>query len=186
MESMLESPRGTDPASLRDRALLELMYACGLRASETISLEVGDLDLEHGFLRARGKGSKERLVPIGREAVAAVRAYAERGRPALIGLRDALNADDGPAVRAAIADVDAAHAQVATHFGELGGRVQRLEMTRNQLVDVRANLDELVSSIEDADLPDVIARFQSGQVALQAGLQAGAKVMQPTLLDYLR
>ena len=105
---------------------------------------------------------------------------------ALIGLRDALNADDGPAVRASIADVDAAHAQVAAHFGELGGRVQRLEMTQNQLVEVRANLDELVSRIEDADLPDVIARFQSGQVALQAGLQAGAKVMQPTLLDYLR
>src|SRR3954454_22983068 len=63
---LLAAPRGTDPAALRDRALLELMYACGLRASEAIGLEVGDIDLETGVLRARGKGSKERLVPIGR------------------------------------------------------------------------------------------------------------------------
>ena len=65
----------------RDRALLELMYASGLRASETISLEVGDVDLEHGVLRARGKGSKERLVPVGDKALAAVRVYLRSGRP---------------------------------------------------------------------------------------------------------
>src|SRR4051812_43915466 len=62
---LLEQPKGTQPAALRDRALLELMYACGLRASEAIGLEVGDLDLEAGVLRARGKGSKERLVRSG-------------------------------------------------------------------------------------------------------------------------
>jgi integrase/recombinase XerD len=86
--SLLGTPRGTAPAALRDRALLELMYACGLRASEAIDLEVGDLDLRVAVLRARGKGSKERLVPVGREAITAVRAYLERGRPALVGLRD--------------------------------------------------------------------------------------------------
>ena len=59
------SRAGTEPAALRDRALLEVMYACGLRASEATGLEVGDVDLEAGILRARGKGSKERLVPIG-------------------------------------------------------------------------------------------------------------------------
>src|SRR5213080_485020 len=63
---LLEQPRGTEPCDLRDRALLELMYACGLRASEAISLELGDIDLEVGVLRARGKGSKERVVPVGR------------------------------------------------------------------------------------------------------------------------
>ena len=57
------------------------MYACGLRASEAIELEVGDVDLRQGVLRARGKGSKERLVPVGREAIAAVRVYLQRGRP---------------------------------------------------------------------------------------------------------
>ena len=64
------------------------MYACGLRASEAIDLDVGDVDLRHGVLRARGKGSKERLVPVGREAIAAARTYLQRGRPELVGLRE--------------------------------------------------------------------------------------------------
>src|SRR5204862_7801452 len=82
----LASPRGPDPQSLRDRALLELMYACGLRASEAIGLLLRDVDLEAGLLRARGKGSKERIVPVGREAIAAAKAWLQRGRPALVGL----------------------------------------------------------------------------------------------------
>jgi integrase/recombinase XerD len=85
---LLAAPKGTEPSALRDRALLELMYACGLRASEAIELDVGDVDLRHGILRARGKGSKERLVPVGREAVAAVKSYLQRGRPELVGLRE--------------------------------------------------------------------------------------------------
>jgi integrase/recombinase XerD len=85
---LLGAPRGTEPPALRDRALLELMYACGLRASEAIGLDVRDIDLKLGVLRARGKGSKERVVPIGREAIGATRAYLDRGRPALVGLRD--------------------------------------------------------------------------------------------------
>jgi integrase/recombinase XerD len=85
---LLSQPKGTAPTGLRDRALLELMYACGLRASEAIGLDVRDVDLERGVLRARGKGSKERIVPVGREAVAAARAYLERGRQAFVGLSD--------------------------------------------------------------------------------------------------
>ena len=81
---LLKGPRGTDPCALRDRALLETMYACGWRASEAIGLEPGDVDLQEGVLRARGKGSKERLVPIGREARAALESYCRRGRPALL------------------------------------------------------------------------------------------------------
>jgi integrase/recombinase XerD len=81
---LLSQPNGTAPTALRDRALLELMYACGLRASEAIGVEVADLDMEEGVLRARGKGSKERVVPVGRAALEAVRIYLERGRPALV------------------------------------------------------------------------------------------------------
>ena len=85
---LLAAPRGNDPAALRDRAMLELMYACGLRASEATGLTVGAVDLRAGVLRARGKGSKERLIPVGREAVAAARTYLEHGRPKLVGLSD--------------------------------------------------------------------------------------------------
>jgi integrase/recombinase XerD len=84
VERLLAQPKGTEPAALRDRALLELMYACGLRASEAIGLELMDVDLHEGVLRARGKGSKERVVPIGQAALRALRIYLERGRPALV------------------------------------------------------------------------------------------------------
>ncbi|HEY5260600.1 MAG TPA: site-specific tyrosine recombinase [Solirubrobacteraceae bacterium] len=84
---LLAQPRGTEPLALRDSALLELMYACGLRVSETIALEVGDVDLEEGMLRARGKGSKERIVPVGRQAVGALELYRGRGRARLVGMR---------------------------------------------------------------------------------------------------
>lgn len=87
VNKLLACPRGADPLALRDRALLELMYACGLRASETTGMDLANIDLQEGVLRARGKGSKERLVPIGSQAVVAVEAYLRRGRPELIGVR---------------------------------------------------------------------------------------------------
>jgi integrase/recombinase XerD len=84
VERLLSQPHGTDAHALRDRALLELMYACGLRASEAIGLELEDVDLDERVLRARGKGSKERLVPIGQVASRAVGLYLERGRARLV------------------------------------------------------------------------------------------------------
>jgi integrase/recombinase XerD len=84
VDKLLSQPRGTEPVALRDRALLELMYACGLRASEATGLELGDVDLEDRVLRARGKGSKERVVPVGHAAAGALEVYVERGRPALV------------------------------------------------------------------------------------------------------
>jgi integrase/recombinase XerD len=86
VQTLLSSPKGSDPSALRDRALLEVMYACGLRASEVIGLEISDVDLDEGLLRARGKGSKERVVPVGRAAVAAMRLYLSHGRPGLVRL----------------------------------------------------------------------------------------------------
>jgi integrase/recombinase XerD len=85
---LLSQPQGTTSAALRDRALLETMYACGLRASEAIGLELQQVDIEAGVLIARGKGSKERLVPIGSKAVDALGAYLKRARPKLVGIRD--------------------------------------------------------------------------------------------------
>jgi len=87
VQKLLAAPTGSEPTALRDRALLETMYGCGLRASETIGLELADVDLAEGLLRARGKGSKERLVPLGRQAIAAIGAYLRGGRPKLVGER---------------------------------------------------------------------------------------------------
>lgn len=114
---LLAQPRGSDPLALRDRALLELMYACGLRISEAAALEVGDVDLEEGMLRARGKGSKERIVPVGRLAASALRAYQTRSRPALVGnavqSKLFVNSRGGPISRQGLYKVIMAHAAAA-------------------------------------------------------------------------
>ena len=88
VERLLAQPRGSSPSALRDRALLETLYACGLRGSEVIVLELADLDLESGILRAHGTGSKERIVPIGSHAIAALDAYLAGGRSHLARRRD--------------------------------------------------------------------------------------------------
>jgi integrase/recombinase XerD len=85
---LLQQPRGSSPGAIRDRALLETMYACGLRASEAIGLELSEVDLEAGILRTRGKGSKERIVPIGTKAIESLCEYLEKARPRLVGNRD--------------------------------------------------------------------------------------------------
>jgi integrase/recombinase XerD len=77
---LIDQVDGVDAIATRDRALLELMYASGLRVSEITNLEVSDVDLEEAILRARGKGSKERIVPIGRVALLAIRIYLRAGR----------------------------------------------------------------------------------------------------------
>jgi integrase/recombinase XerD len=76
---------GTTPKILRDTALLEVLYATGMRVSEIAGLTLADLDLEAGTLRCLGKGNKERVMPLYAEAANAVRAYLAQGRPSLVG-----------------------------------------------------------------------------------------------------
>jgi integrase/recombinase XerD len=83
VEALLASPRVEGPVGLRDRAMLEVMYATGLRASEVTSLESANVDLELGLVRVFGKGRKERLVPFGREAAQWVRRYLDEARSRL-------------------------------------------------------------------------------------------------------
>lgn len=81
---ILEAPTGETPQGLRDRAMLELMYGSGLRASELCGLEIQAINFDAGLVRVRGKGSKERVVPVGRRAIAAIKNYlTENGRPKL-------------------------------------------------------------------------------------------------------
>jgi len=81
--AIVEAPGDGTPVAARDRAILELLYGAGLRISELVGLDVDDVDLEDASVRVLGKGSKERLVPIGRMARDAVAAYLTRARPAL-------------------------------------------------------------------------------------------------------
>jgi len=74
---------GETPAALRDRAIVEVLYGCGARISEAVGLDVDDIDLEQGSVRLLGKGSKERIVPLGRYAREAVTAYTVRSRPSM-------------------------------------------------------------------------------------------------------
>ena len=82
--SLLDQPGVKSPLGLRDRAMLELMYACGLRVSELLTLSRKDLFFTEGFIRCFGKGSKERVIPVGSSAVAWVGKYLEQARPLLL------------------------------------------------------------------------------------------------------
>jgi integrase/recombinase XerD len=102
-EHLVEAAKGTTPRTLRDRALVELLYGAGLRVSEAVGLERSAVDLEGRLVRAVGKGDKERVVPIGRQAVDALRRYLSLGRPFLDRRHRPelfLNAQGGPLTRA--------------------------------------------------------------------------------------
>ncbi len=77
VERLLQAPPGDNPRGLRDRAMLEVLYATGVRVSELVSLRLVDLDMERGFLKVLGKGKKERVVPLGEEAIGWLRRYLE-------------------------------------------------------------------------------------------------------------
>jgi integrase/recombinase XerD len=129
VQKLLAQPRGDEPAMIRDRALLELMYASGLRASETITLDISDVDLDAGVLRARGKGSKERLVPIGDKAIAAARVYLRSGRPRLVRDHDErrlfLNFRGGPLTRQGLYKIVLRHAETAGLKGKMSPHTLR-------------------------------------------------------------
>lgn len=80
VDRLVSAPLSTTPAGLRDRAMLELLYATGLRVTELVSVKLSSINLEAGFLRTLGKGAKERLVPVGSKAIQALTAYLKHGR----------------------------------------------------------------------------------------------------------
>jgi integrase/recombinase XerD len=103
VERLIEAATGVTPRALRDQALVELLYGAGLRVSEAVGLDKAGVDVENRFVRAFGKGSKERIVPLGRPAVDALNRYLARGRPYLDRRHRSelfLNAQGGPLTRA--------------------------------------------------------------------------------------
>lgn len=89
VDRLLSQPDPSTPQGLRDRAILEVLYSTGLRVSELVNLKVSDMEMRMGCLRCIGKGDKERLVPVGRRALAAAQAYLGKSRPLLLGKREA-------------------------------------------------------------------------------------------------
>jgi integrase/recombinase XerD len=103
VERLISAANGVTPRALRDRALVELLYGAGLRVSEAVGLDRAGVDLTEQIVRPLGKGGKERIVPLGREAVEALRRYLARGRPYLDRQHRRelfLNARGGPLTRA--------------------------------------------------------------------------------------
>ena len=85
MEALLAAPDTTAALGLRDRTMLEVLYACGLRVSELVGLQMEQVNPRQGVVRITGKGGKERLVPLGEEALAWIDRYLVEARPDLLG-----------------------------------------------------------------------------------------------------
>lgn len=81
MSKVLEQPQETSAAGIRDKALMELLYGAGIRVGELVTLNIDSVDLTYGYVRVFGKGSRERIVPIGKQAIHAIHEYLERARP---------------------------------------------------------------------------------------------------------
>jgi integrase/recombinase XerD len=86
--ALLEQPNSRDKQGIRDRAILETLYATGMRVSEAVNLKVSNVNLEIGFLRCIGKGNKERVIPVGKKAVASIKKYLESSRPKFLNSKE--------------------------------------------------------------------------------------------------
>ena len=117
VEALLAAPGADSPLGSRDRAMLEVLYASGLRVSELVGLKMVEVSLDMGVVRIFGKGSKERLVPLGEEALDAIVRYMKEGRPALLRKRDSdyvfVTARGGPMTRQAFWYLIKRHAEQA-------------------------------------------------------------------------
>jgi integrase/recombinase XerD len=147
VERLLEAA-GSDgtPRALRDRALLELLYGTGARISEAVGLAVDDLDLDSGVVRLLGKGSKERLVPVGSFATAALERYLVTGRPALVAGGPAGRGTAGRGTAARGSAGQSRPTRSAVFLNARGGRLSRQSAwTVLQAAATRAGLPATVS-----------------------------------------
>jgi integrase/recombinase XerD len=155
IERLSQSPDAQRTTGVRDHAMIELLYAAGLRVSELCSLGVGDLNLEMGVLRATGKGRKQRMIPVGKPALAAVRAYLETGRPALLKGRPSrylfVTARGGPMTRQAFWKLLRGHGRKAGVFHHLTPHVIRHSFATH-LLEGGADLRSVQTMLGHADI----------------------------------
>jgi integrase/recombinase XerD len=155
IERLLEAPDASRLTGLRDHAMLQLLYATGLRVSELCRLGVGDINLELGVLRATGKGSKQRMVPVGKPALAAVRTYLEAGRPGILKGRPSrylfVTARGGCLTRQAFWKLLRAHGRKAGIFHHLTPHVIRHSFATH-LLEGGADLRSVQTMLGHADI----------------------------------
>jgi integrase/recombinase XerD len=155
IERILQAPDESRPTGLRDRAMLELLYAAGLRVSELCRVGLSDLNLELGVLRVTGKGNKQRVVPVGNPALAAVRRYLKDGRPALLKGRASrflfVTARGGCLTRQAFWKLLAGHGRKAGIFRDLTPHVLRHSFATH-LLEGGADLRSVQTMLGHADI----------------------------------
>jgi len=155
VDRLIEQPDIGTPLGLRDRAMLEVLYATGLRVSELVGLRGADVNLSAGYLTCTGKGDKQRLVPLGDRAVACVRAYQRDGRPALArsasSIRLFLNARGGPLSRVGFWMVIKGHARKAGLRPDVSPHVLRHSFATH-LLERGADLRAIQMMLGHADL----------------------------------
>ena len=156
VDRLLAQPDTTTPRGLRDKALIEVLYATGLRVSELISLRAGDLHMDEGYLTCVGKGDKQRLVPMGTDATTWVTRYIRDGRPALLRRKPSpwlfVNArDGGPLSRIGFWKVLKEYGKKAALSGELSPHVLRHSFATH-LLERGADLRMIQVMLGHADL----------------------------------
>jgi integrase/recombinase XerD len=176
VDALIAQPDVSTSRGLRDRALIELLYATGMRVSELLGVRAADLHLEEQYLTCIGKGNKERLIPIGEQAAAWVRAYQRDGRPALLKGRSAsrlfVNARGGPLSRVGFWKILKAYGHrallprslsphvlrhsFATHLLERGADLRAIQM---MLGHADLSTTQIYTHVLEARLKTVYDRF---------------------------
>jgi integrase/recombinase XerD len=155
IEAILAAPDSTRPGGCRDRAMLEVLYACGLRVSELCLLKLSDVNLELGFVRVTGKGNKQRMIPVGAKASAALREYLGGARSALLRTRSSpylfVTARGGPMTRQGFWKLLAGHGKRAGIFRNLTPHVLRHSFATH-LLEGGADLRSVQSMLGHADI----------------------------------
>jgi integrase/recombinase XerD len=155
VDALLAQPDTSTPRGLRDKALLEVLYASGMRVSELLGVKPGDLNLEEGYLTCVGKGDKERIVPIGQDATDWLRRYMRDGRPVLVRPRTSpwlfVNARGGPLSRVGFWKILKAYGTTAGITRQISPHVLRHSFATH-LLERGADLRAIQVMLGHADL----------------------------------